>query len=86
VAAFGLPYNLVLRSLLAELVEPHHRTILFTSVALLENVGALIAGPLLAASFRLGMKLDGLWVGLPFFAASVLFAITLVVLYCITIA
>ncbi|OAA57955.1 Protein kinase-like domain protein [Niveomyces insectorum RCEF 264] len=53
---------------------------LFNAAGILESVGTVIAGPLLAAAFRTGLRLDGLWTGLPFFVAAALFGTALVVL------
>ncbi|KJR86821.1 MFS transporter [Sporothrix schenckii 1099-18] len=73
-------YNLVLRSLLAVLVEPEHRGTLYNAAGILESTGAVIAGPLLAAAYRAGLRLGGLWTGLPFFRAVVLCSIALFIL------
>lgn len=78
VYCLGNGYNLILRSLLADLVAPTHRGVLFNTVSMLENIGAVIASPLLAASFRAGLRLDGFWTGLPYFVAAGLFSTALV--------
>lgn len=80
VYCLGNGYNLVLRSLLAVLVEPAHRGTLFNAAGILESTGAIIAGPLLAAAYRAGLRLGGLWTGLPFFVAVALFGTALFVL------
>ena len=82
----GSAYGLILRSLLAMLVEPHHRGTLFTTVAILENTGAVVAGPLLALCFQAGLRLDGVWTGLPFMVAASLCILSLPVLYGIRIS
>ena len=43
-------------------------------------MGAVVAGPLLAAAFRAGLRLHGLRSGLPFLVAAALFSTVLVVL------
>lgn len=48
-------------------------------LAVLETMGALIAGPLLSMAFRRGLGLGSVWVGLPFIDASCLFGIASVV-------
>ncbi|ERS95483.1 hypothetical protein HMPREF1624_07999 [Sporothrix schenckii ATCC 58251] len=80
VYCLGNGYNLVLRSLLAVLVEPEHRGTLYNAAGILESTGAVIAGPLLAAAYRAGLRLGGLWTGLPFFGAVVLCSIALFIL------
>ncbi|WYZ35754.1 hypothetical protein EsH8_X_000401 [Colletotrichum jinshuiense] len=76
----GSAYNLILRSLLASLIQPNHRASLFNFIGMLENLGALVAGPLLVVSFQVGLRLEGVWIGLPFVAAGVLFISALIVL------
>lgn len=44
-----------LRSLLASVVESHHVGMLYTVIGIYETVGTLVAGPLLAMSFRTGL-------------------------------
>lgn len=39
-------------------------------ISTLEAVGILIAGPLLAISFRIGMQGGGAWLGLPYIVAG----------------
>ncbi|KJZ70264.1 hypothetical protein HIM_10345 [Hirsutella minnesotensis 3608] len=65
----GTGYNVILRSLLASVVEGH-TPILFNCVALLEAAGSLISGPVMAQSFRAGLRFGGSWVGIPFFIAA----------------
>lgn len=90
----GTGYNLVLRSILVQLVEPAYRSTLLTTVVMLENTSSVIAGPLFSLSFRAGLALSGrddgsgnpLWVGLPFMGAAGLLVITVAVLYSIRIS
>ncbi|KAG8427866.1 hypothetical protein J3459_006274 [Metarhizium acridum] len=77
----GSAYSLVLRSLLTQLAEPHHRAALFTTAAILENIGGISAGPVLAASFRIGLSLGDIWAGLPFLLCAILSMATLAILY-----
>ncbi|KAM7221105.1 Major facilitator superfamily domain containing protein [Rhypophila decipiens] len=59
-----------------------HIALLNSSIAWVETAGAMIATPLLAGSFRLGLSWAGIWTGLPFFLAGCLFAFaTVVVLF-----
>jgi len=73
--ALGSGFNFLLRSLLTSIVEKKHYATLFNSIGVLENIGKLLAGPLLAKSFRAGLELDGVWIGLPFMVAGILFAV-----------
>ena len=52
-----------------------HVATLYTAVGITETAGGLLAGPLLAASFRTGMDWGGAWIGLPYIAAGGLFTV-----------
>jgi len=60
------------RSLVTSLVDQEHVGRLYAAIGLVETCGALAAGPTLAALYTLGLKLQGPWVGLPFFALSMI--------------
>ena len=77
---FGSGYNLLLRSLLASVVEPHHRGTLFNTIGMLESLGIVISGPLLAQAFRVGLGIGGVWIGLPFVIGSGLFLVAILIL------
>lgn len=81
----GVSYDLIVRSLLSQLVEAHHRGIMFTTVTMFEGLGAMIAGPVFAAYFQIGLHWGGIWIGLPFFASGLLFAICLSVLFSVRV-
>lgn len=84
----GSGYTLVLRSLIAQLVEPYHRNAILTAVAIMGQIGTAIGSPLYAVCFRLGLGLsDGrygqgkaTWIGLPFGMAAAFLSITLIIL------
>lgn len=44
-----------------------------TTIALVQGIGSMIAGPLLASAFREGMTLGGTWMGLPYMMGAILF-------------
>ncbi|KAK5993070.1 Efflux pump ustT-like protein [Cladobotryum mycophilum] len=58
----------------------------FMLLAMLENVGAIVAGPLLAACFRADLHLNGIWTSLPFMLAAVLCVLSLGILYSVRIS
>ncbi|KUL91414.1 hypothetical protein ZTR_01496 [Talaromyces verruculosus] len=74
--ALGSPLHLTARSLITSLVLPNQVGVLYTSLAVVQSVGILIAGPLLANTFRWGMKLGDTWLGLPFLAAAVMYLLS----------
>jgi hypothetical protein len=48
--------------------------LLYTTISLIDPIGGLAGGPLLAASFSAGLKIGGPFTGLPFlFAAGIYF-------------
>lgn len=81
--AVGAGYSLLVRSLLTSLVEPHHVGTLNSTMAMLETIGSLLGGPLLSLSFRKGLDLGGIWLGLPFIGAGILSFIAALVIWLI---
>lgn len=74
--AFGSGFNSLTRSLMSLYVDPEHRSRLFSLVGMVEVVGNVYAQPMLAGLFALGMKLEGGWIGLPYYGLSLLIAAT----------
>ncbi|KAF4215558.1 hypothetical protein CNMCM8980_010606 [Aspergillus fumigatiaffinis] len=58
--------------LATQLVTPEQRSTLYAAVAVVQSVGALVAGPLLADLFRAGLTLGRDEMGLPFLFAGLL--------------
>lgn len=65
----------IVRSLMSLYVDPVHRSRLFGLVGMVEIVGQIYAQPMLAELFKIGMRLGGEWIGLPYFVLSVLVAV-----------
>ncbi|KAI0446875.1 MFS general substrate transporter [Xylaria telfairii] len=80
VLAFSIGIGPLCRSLISSLVEPSQTSQVFTIVSIVEGIGSLPAGPFLAWTFSLSMRLGGLWLGLPFFLLGSLAFLALVVL------
>ncbi|KAK0628244.1 major facilitator superfamily domain-containing protein [Bombardia bombarda] len=70
----------LIRSVLNTLVEKHHVGMLNTLIGLMENIGLMMAGPILAKCFGVGKSRGGAWLGLPFIAAALFNCVTLLVL------
>ncbi|KAI1371182.1 MFS general substrate transporter [Hypoxylon crocopeplum] len=68
------------RSLLINFAEPGQTSQLFTVVSIIETIGSLTGGPVLAWTFSTGMHLQGFWAALPFIFLSVLSFLSLVAL------
>ncbi|OAA38902.1 Major facilitator superfamily domain, general substrate transporter [Metarhizium rileyi] len=84
--ALGNGYPPLLRSLLASIVDKRQVNMMYTSMSVFETMGSIVAGPLLAASFRLGMELDGAWIGLPFLVTGCLFGSAAIAVACISVS
>jgi MFS family permease len=56
---------------------------LYMAVVFMNNVGAIVAGPLISSLLRVGMSLGGDWVGLPFFAEAAMQIITICIVFSI---
>ncbi|KAL7925311.1 major facilitator superfamily domain-containing protein [Trichoderma austrokoningii] len=80
ILCFGYPYGFILRGLLSELVDGHHRGLLFASVALVENLGSVLGRPLMGVCFGGGVNFGGVWTGLPFLVAAVFVVLAVMIL------
>lgn len=70
VCALGFGSDPAMRGLLVTMAEGKPASLLFTIMSVLECLGLLISGPLLATTFRIGMEWEGAWIGLPFISAG----------------
>ncbi|KAI1273527.1 MFS general substrate transporter [Xylaria sp. FL0933] len=68
------------QSLISNLVAPGQTSQVFTIASIVEGMGSLPAGPFLAWTFSYGIRLGGLWLGLPFFFLGSLGFLALAVL------
>ncbi|KAL4942933.1 hypothetical protein BDV06DRAFT_211436 [Aspergillus oleicola] len=71
--ALGWGFYSALRSLATALVLPSQVGVLSSGIGLAQSLGSLVAGPILAAAYRHGLRLDGLGMGLPYMVAGLLF-------------
>ncbi|KAH7182147.1 major facilitator superfamily domain-containing protein [Fusarium sp. MPI-SDFR-AT-0072] len=76
----GNGFSSALRSLLTTMVHPDHLSLLFTAIAVFEGISTIGASPLLGLSFSVGLDIGGMAVSMPFFVASVLYALAAVLL------
>jgi|SRR5690242_876722 len=73
----GTGYNAAMRSVSIHVVggqSSHNIGKLMSTIAIVESLGALVAGPLLNQLFQWGISLGGMWLGLPFLAGMLVFA------------
>ncbi|KAK2037263.1 MFS general substrate transporter [Colletotrichum somersetense] len=62
----GNGFSSFARSLLSSLVEKDMVGTLFTTLSMMDTLGSLLAGPIVAKTFGWSMRLDGIWKGLPY--------------------
>ncbi|KJZ71934.1 hypothetical protein HIM_08690 [Hirsutella minnesotensis 3608] len=79
--ALGSGYAPAMRGLLVQMAGEEHIGTLFTAMSVLESIGVLTAGPMMAAAFRLGLGWGDAWIGLPFILASCLLGCAAVVVF-----
>ncbi|KGQ12429.1 hypothetical protein BBAD15_g1804 [Beauveria bassiana D1-5] len=56
---------------------------LYMAVVFMNNVGAIVAGPIISSLLRVGMSLGGDWVGLPFFVEAAIQIVTICIVFSI---
>ncbi|KAI0893041.1 MFS general substrate transporter [Annulohypoxylon nitens] len=78
---FGSGIGPLCRSLLTSFARPGQTSQTFTLVSMIETIGSLVGGPILAWTFSTGMRLQGFWAGLPYIFLSVLSLMSLGVLF-----
>ncbi|OAR01629.1 hypothetical protein LLEC1_03284 [Akanthomyces lecanii] len=74
-----------LNSLLPSLAGPERIGVLYSVMAVLDSLGLMVAAPATAAVFRIGLRLGGVWIGLPFILSGGLMAMSTVVLFAVRI-
>ncbi|KAJ5938157.1 MFS general substrate transporter [Penicillium verhagenii] len=71
--ALGAPFAVSCRSFVTSLIRPDQMGTLYSSAAAVSSIGMMIAGPLLAYAFQLGLHLGPAWLGLPFVLAGAIY-------------
>lgn len=69
----GLGLPSAVQSFATAYVSPAHVSILYVAFGMANTLGSLIAAPLLALTFSLGLRLGGNWMGLPFWVSGLLY-------------
>ncbi len=80
VSTLAVGLSAAAKALVASYVDVAQTSRMYVLTSMVENVGAMIAGPTMAWAFQAGMQLGGGWVGLPFFYLAVLSVLTLAAL------
>lgn len=73
VLALGSGFSPAARSLATTLVHPDEAGTLYSMLGLMQSIGGLIAGPILATSFKWALGLGRAWTGVPFLLVAGLF-------------
>ncbi|KAK1990799.1 putative MFS transporter [Colletotrichum falcatum] len=68
----GNGFSSFARSLLSSLVEKDMVGTLFTTLSMMDTLGSLLAGPIVAKTFSWSMRLDGIWKGMPYVMSFVI--------------
>ncbi|CEJ94628.1 hypothetical protein VHEMI10146 [[Torrubiella] hemipterigena] len=68
----GGAFGIFLRSLISMLVDPHRLGSIYSTLSLMDTVGSLVAGPVLAQALKWGIRWGGIWRGLPYIFSSAL--------------
>ncbi|CAD0029698.1 unnamed protein product, partial [Aureobasidium pullulans] len=76
----GSSSTTICRSIAAHFVDSRHVASMYTFLNLLNTAGAILASPLLASTFVLGMKWGGDWQGLPYLCLGVLGTVSAIAL------
>jgi hypothetical protein len=75
IATLGDGLSPLCRSLATSFVDSRRTSSLYVLIGVVETIGMIFAGPALAWLFTMGMKLKGLWLGLPYFWLAAISAI-----------
>ncbi|TGO64292.1 hypothetical protein BOTNAR_0090g00220 [Botryotinia narcissicola] len=81
VFTLGAGFISTMRSLITTLVDRQHKGQLYAAVAVVETTGRLIAAPGFAQLYIVGLRLKGIWVGLPFFGMSFICGLAVVAVW-----
>ena len=74
ITSLGAGAYLMIRSFMTSLVPAHHIARLYSIITLVDTLGAMFGGALLAGLFKRGLSLGGGWIGLPFYFLAIVSA------------
>ena len=81
IQSLGSAFLVTNRSLATALVLPDHVGTLYAAATLFQSLGTVIAGPLFAYLFKLGMHLGETWMGLPFLQAALFYGVATIAVW-----
>lgn len=71
--ALGTGFDTAMSSFVTSLVQPDQIASLHSVIAMAKSIGGILAGPIFAYLMQLGLRLDGAWLGIPYYAAGLSF-------------
>jgi len=85
VASIGQGALLLVRSFITSLVPAHHIARVYSVISIVDTLGAMFGGAVLAALFKRGVDLGGGWIGLPFLACGLLSGVCAILLFVVNL-
>jgi hypothetical protein len=79
--SLGSAFPVLTRAVANAIVEPHTIGTLNTVIGMVEQVGLAFAAPLLSWLLRAGLRLGGVWEGLPYIGGAFLMAIGALIVF-----
>ncbi|PYI01625.1 MFS general substrate transporter [Aspergillus sclerotiicarbonarius CBS 121057] len=79
----GTGFETFAQSLISSFINPTMIGALYSTLAMMQTTGSLLAGPSMSWAFRWGMELGGVWLGMPYLASAVLCASMMAVIFMI---
>lgn len=67
----------------AESLEASGTGLIYMAVVFMRMIGSVVAGPIIFGLFRVGLSMEGDWIGLPFFFEALLQVFTVAVTFCV---
>lgn len=83
--ALGSGCGSLVRSIANSMVDINQVARLNGAISIVDTLGILVSGPLLAEVFSLGLRMGGAWIALPFFIAAILTAIASLILWLVKV-
>ncbi|KAF2793899.1 MFS general substrate transporter [Melanomma pulvis-pyrius CBS 109.77] len=80
VMALGTGQDSTLRSMATDMVDASGLSIVYSAITMLRAIGGSISGPIYAGLYDVGMRNSGVWLGLPFMTAGLLFTVAFLLL------
>lgn len=83
VLTLGDGIEATMRSLLTSLIPSQQVSTVYSGVAVVSGAGGIIAGPILAMTFKVGMRAGGRWLALPFYIMAALCFLIVMAVCCV---